>query len=1081
MSIGMGAARPGWKLVALLLTVGLPSAPGATGAEGTAGQAKAILDASGVAGGLVVHLGPGDGRFTAKLRTNDRLVVHGLYRRRQQTDEARRYLRQLGQHNRYGAVSVQHWDRKHLPYADNLVNLVVAEGLGNVPMAEVTRVLAPLGAAMVKSGGTWKKVGKPWPDEIDEWTHYLHGADNNAVAEDTRVGLPKHVQWIASPRFARSHEQLASVSAMVSSGGRVFYVIDEGLTSDIRMPPRWNLVARDAFNGVILWKLKIDRWADHLHGFRSGPPDLPFRLVAAGDRVYVTLGLDEPVAALDAATGRTLMTYEGSERTRQIIHAGDRLIMLLGTSQVAIHTKRRGEAQPARRVVMAANRKTGDVLWRKDVSIETLLPLVVSGGCLLYQTNENLVCLELRSGRRKWRIPHPCRPARPGNRAWLWASPTLVAHNGIAYVADFRKLSAFSVDDGKALWNCSSAQGFCSPPDVFVIDGLLWRGYTSNRGSADFGEGLDARTGELRKTLVTKKAWDFATLAHHRCYRPKATSRFIMASRSGVEFIDVRSGKINPNHWVRGTCQYGVMPANGLLYAPPHSCACNIKTMLRGLHAFASSRGEPARAEPADAGPEIGPAFGKVAWKVPAGGSADDWPTFRHDSERSGRSATSVPGDIRQVWRTRIGGRLSSPVASDGKIFLAAVDSHTIHALDAADGKEVWSYTTGGRVDSPPTIHKGMVLFGSADGWVYCLREADGALAWRVRAAPEDRLIVVRGQLESAWPVHGSVLVHDGTLIVAAGRSSYLDGGIYVYRLDPETGKKLSETVIHSLDPKTGDQPDGGVDLRGVLNDVLAVSGDSVYMRHLKIDFETGDDLKTGPPHLFAPTGFLDDAWWHRTYWLFGSDAVCMPPVNESGWQIWPRVGNMVPAGRILALSKETVFGYGRDKYPGGGVGQVRGGETYRLFCAEKRASQPLPSHRDRQHLRHARSGRALGLKVTERDRRHGAPSLHRYRWSRPMPVFVRALVLADTTLLLAGPPEPAECRNADLKLKAPDKAEAAFLGKDGAALWLVSAADGRTLARYKLDSPPVFDGMIAARGRAFLSLQDGSLVCFGR
>ena len=97
------------------------------------------------------------------------------------------------------------------------------------------------------------------------------------------------------------------------------------------------------------------------------------------------------------------------------------------------------------------------------------------------------------------------------------------------------------------------------------------------------------------------------------------------------------------------------------------------------------------------------------------------------------------------------------------------------------------------------------------------------------------------------------------------------------------------------------------------------------------------------------------------------------------------------------------------------------------------------------------------------------------------MPIFVRALVLADTTLFLAGPPEPAESRSAKLKLKAPDKAEAAFLGRQGAVLRRVSAADGKTLAEYKLESSPVFDGMIAAQRRIFISLQDGSLVCFGQ
>ena len=58
---------------------------------------------------------------------------------------------------------------------------------------------------------------------------------------------------------------------------------------------------------------------------------------------------------------------------------------------------------------------------------------------------------------------------------------------------------------------------------------------------------------------------------------------------------------------------------------------------------------------------------------------------------------------------------------------------------------------------------------------------------------------------------------------------------------------------------------------------------------------------------------------------------------------------------------------------------------------------------------------------------------------------------------------------------------EAAFQGKQGAVLWSVSADDGKKLAEYKLESAPVFDGMIAARNRIYISLQDGSIVCFGK
>ena len=41
-------------------------------------EAGRILAATGVKGGLVVHLGCGDGKLTAALRASDRYLVHGL-------------------------------------------------------------------------------------------------------------------------------------------------------------------------------------------------------------------------------------------------------------------------------------------------------------------------------------------------------------------------------------------------------------------------------------------------------------------------------------------------------------------------------------------------------------------------------------------------------------------------------------------------------------------------------------------------------------------------------------------------------------------------------------------------------------------------------------------------------------------------------------------------------------------------------------------------------------------------------------------------------------------------------------------
>ncbi|MHC4332147.1 MAG: hypothetical protein ACYSWW_28990 [Planctomycetota bacterium] len=200
-------------------------------------------------------------------------------------------------------VSVDKLTGDSLPYTDNLVNLIVSENLGGVPMDEVMRILAPGGTAYIKTGGEWNKAVKPRPEQIDEWTHSMYDATNNAVSSDSIVGPPHQIQWVAGPQWARSHDHLSSISGAVSSGGRIFYIVDEAPMALVILEPDWHLVARDAFNGVLLWKRRIPKWQWHLRGFRTGPSDLSRRLVAVGSRVYVTLGIDGPLVALDAGDG----------------------------------------------------------------------------------------------------------------------------------------------------------------------------------------------------------------------------------------------------------------------------------------------------------------------------------------------------------------------------------------------------------------------------------------------------------------------------------------------------------------------------------------------------------------------------------------------------------------------------------------------------------------------------------------------------------------------------------------------------------------------------------------------------------
>ena len=67
---------------------------------------------------------------------------------------------------------------------------------------------------------------------------------------------------------------------------------------------------------------------------------MPYRLVAEGNTVYVTLGLHAPVSALDAETGEVLRTYEQTETQQQILLHNGTLILAVRQSDAEKSAKR---------------------------------------------------------------------------------------------------------------------------------------------------------------------------------------------------------------------------------------------------------------------------------------------------------------------------------------------------------------------------------------------------------------------------------------------------------------------------------------------------------------------------------------------------------------------------------------------------------------------------------------------------------------------------------------------------------------------------------------------------------------------
>jgi outer membrane protein assembly factor BamB len=601
----------------------------------------------------------------------------------------------------------------------------------------------------------------------------------------------------------------------------------------------------------------------------------------------------------------------------------------------------------------------------------------------------------------------------------------------------------------------------------------VWCDNSSNGRSDGTVIGYELTTGKVaHKFPADETSYWF----HHRCYAGRATDNFIITSRTGIEFIDFRAKHWDLNHWVRGACLYGIMPCNGLLYTPPAPCACYAETYLHHFNAFRPSGGS----RPPRVADRLhkGPAFGRSedansVTSSSATSRAYDWPTYRGTNSRSGFTKATVPAQLSPAWETELGGRLSSITAADGHLFVAAVDRHTVHAMDLSSGKEIWRYTVGGRVDSPPTWYEGLVLFGSANGYVYCLNADNGELVWKFLAARADRRILSFEQIESLWPVHGSVLVRDGIAHFVAGRSIFVDGGMVLYRLDARTGQTISETVLDEKNPATGENAH---ELIQWLNmpvgrpDILSCDDSRIYMRSQAFDLE-GKRLRVGPrgkgpdeggkqggedTHLFCPTGFLDDTWFHRTYWLYGS-------TWGSGWSGYYVAGKHAPAGKMICVGDDKVFVFGRQPQYYRWTTPLE----YRLFASRKIWQ----------------AGNKLSAKTARKTRRGAlAPvgNKDNYYWVTEVPILVRAMTLANRTLFIAGPRDildEAKAGQASGDLAA--KQEAAFLGKRGAVLWSVSADDGKKMAQYELESPPVFDGLIAAGGRLLMSTLDGKVVCF--
>lgn len=747
--------------------------------------AREALALSQAKGGVCAWLAPAGTDGLAGIADAGEFLVHGIVPDGEAAAAGRKAAasRGLG-----GVVSVEALPLERLPYGDNMVNLLVTEDLPGavargLALKEVARVLAPGGTACMAlapekrkdmeklaaeaelkgarfepRSKLWLVFVKPRPDGMDEWTHWRHGPDANPVSHDLLLDRPNRLQWIAGPHW-ENHRGVwtpgcGSSQGLRTAGGRCYYIMGS------------QLLARDAFNGVQLWH-------DVIKGL-----DTRF-VIASGNELYLLRAGE--VVALDGATGKTLRTYGKAGQCANLLLSGGLLLCFEGKS------------------VRAFDAAGGQEKWATADAGDGGSALAADGRIYLSNGAE-LVGLELATGKVLWKRPSP------GNMVFAFSDKLLVSTK--------TSYAAVNGGNGSEAWSYELAK----PEGAYFAGGRVWvrypddraarktKGFHNRQGGVAFRwVGLDPATGKETRRLDAPVTLEFM------CHPLFATDRFLVANRP-IYFTSWEDGTVKRFEATRMACGSTCVFGNGLfygLYTNSRQCMC-IRNAISGVSAYGCDGQTIDGAVPVD---ENGRLNRGEAAAPEAGDWPTPWPMYRSDRRRSACTSASPatnlvaawkqallpaaepgpPRPLRNDWRLNVvsADPIAQPTVGGGKVFVSLTHAGQVVALDEATGAIAWRFQAPGRLDTSPALHMGLCLLGCHDGRVYGLRADTGALVWSFRAAPAERRIVAYGQLESPWPVVGGVLLGDGIAYAVAGRTTEVDGGLYVHALEPATGRLL--------------------------------------------------------------------------------------------------------------------------------------------------------------------------------------------------------------------------------------------------------------------------------------------------
>jgi outer membrane protein assembly factor BamB len=1084
----------------------------------------------------------GDAGRGVELARTGRWIVHALCGSEAATGKARAAFAEA---RVYGLASAEHRPRlESLPYANRLVNLVIVDDWADaakrgLTWAECLRVTTPRGTVLVGGAaldevkaqlsrqgmavqeiardGDLVRITTAWPADIGQWTHNRYrDAGNQALATDPINPATQNLwfQWIDGPPNGAGHHGV--MGAIVSADGRLITLADYEAAALFRDGKFWGsrpfhqvfaLSCRDAFNGTVQW---VRPW----NGINIKKAKRSLAVV--GDRIYtVEAGR---LTATDARDGSILYAAEASHAGQTTcrwmnIRDGNGMYAAKAPENFRFHfdswlhcdEKVVAVHDPAARDLWVFEAASGKLLWKGP---EAVAWAALDGGRIFVglEVPDQAKSTELRafdavSGKLLWKKTPGDLGETEGGRLALH-----VASMGMVLASVGKSATVVLNGTSGEVVHRLEAQGDPRFVGDRIVTGSKW---------------FDLKTGAL--TGEAARPSPHAAMGMWACSAGAYTQRqFLDALTDGVKPAKGRDRPVlqHPHMGSARThnvCITGDIVAHGLIYQPEQGCMCGTPYRggrVRGLYALGPVEvAPPQRAFEEPGVLEKGPAFGKVDAKGLPDTAAGDWPMLRADPERSCSSDANIPARIEVLWRTPLAARpdawvvrsswraqhhhnqtISAPVVAGGKVFVALVDEHQVVAMDAAGGEVLWRFTANARVDSPPTIHKGLCLFGCRDGWVYCLRADDGVLAWRRRITPLDQRILVYGQLESRWPVVGSVLVNGSRAYATAGHDEGL--GILLWEFDPATGATLAYRaappsqfpngiLVRGEDggiylsraavtpsPSAATQPAAAKRLVGPLKRTIPVLPDHLMPVETPI-LSTGGTTWTGPMRVGAQ--FMRQICANRWTW----DIQRLIGFTDRGYKaggLTPHAGwndANVSAGAIFRIDPSKLAGeagkallwqtpaqYDVWAMALAGDRLVSGGPRIDRPESAVPATQPAPTRAPSYSETIVRLAQAL-----PRDSQPAtAPAEPPYK---SLPVGKPAELLWNPEFLQSEMICRWFVRHQD-PLTAPG-----FVRVHG-------AADGKASAEIQLGSAPVQDGIAIVRGHLYVTTADGSVLCLG-